>query len=175
MTDNRGIGSLSVESHEFMASGLDIFSKPEYDTSLVSGKTIEHHMVTALNENNTVFEFVIPSEGQDYTYLPLTRLEGEIQIRRADGTAVVADDMVAPINLLSSSLFKQVECELNGVQVADLTSPCYPYKAFIETHCTYGADAKKTHLRAALYHADSTGREETFTNASASFVARKAC
>jgi hypothetical protein len=27
------------------------------------------------------FEFVIPSEGQDYTYLPLTRLEGEIQVR----------------------------------------------------------------------------------------------
>ncbi len=25
-------------------------------------------------------EFVIPSEGHDYTYLPLTRLEGEIKI-----------------------------------------------------------------------------------------------
>ena len=174
MTDNRGIGSLSVESHEFMASGLDIFSKPEYDTSLISGKTIEHHMITALNDNNTVFEFVIPSEGQDYTYLPLTRLEGEIQVRRGDGTAVVAADMVAPVNLLASSLFKQVECELNGVQVADLTSPCYPYKAFIETHCTYGADAKNTHLRAALYHKDAAGQEETFTAASTGFAARKA-
>ncbi len=35
---------------------------------------------------------------------------------------------VAPINLISSSLFRQVECEVNGYQVSDLTSPTYQNK-----------------------------------------------
>lgn len=170
--DSRGIGSLSTESHEFMASGLDLFTKPEHDSSILAGKTIEHHMITALNDNNNVFEFVIPSEGHEYTYLPMTRLEGEVQILKSNNTAVTNTDWVAPVNLLSSALFRQVECELNGVQVADLTSPCYHYKAYIETHLTYGHDAKNTHLRAALWCEDTINKEEAYEGTNGSFVIR---
>jgi len=173
MVDNRGVGSLSTESHEFMASGLDLFTKPEHDSSILAGKTIEHHMITALNDNNNVFEFVIPSEGHEYTYLPMTRLEGEVQIMKNNNTPVLATDWVAPVNLLSSALFRQVECELNGVQVADLTSPCYHYKSFIETHLTYGYEAKHTHLGAALWLEDTLNKEEAYDNTNNAYVIRK--
>ena len=173
MVDNRGVGSLSTESHEFMASGLDLFTKPEHDSSILAGKTIEHHMITALNDNNNVFEFVIPSEGHEYTYLPMTRLEGEVQILRNNNTPVLATDWVAPVNLLSSALFRQVECELNGVQVADLTSPCYHYKSFIETHLTYGFEAKHTHLGAALWLEDTLNKEEAYDNTNNAYIIRK--
>jgi len=172
-TDRRGLGTHVHDLTEIMSDGLDIFHLPQSDNSIIHGRTIEHHMVTALNENNNVFEFVIPSEGHDYTYLPLTRLEGEIQITKANGTPVTNDDFVAPINLISSSLFRQVECEVNGYQVSDLTSPTYHYKAYLETLVTYGLDAKNTHLQAALYEPDSIGHEEDFTNTSESFKIRK--
>jgi hypothetical protein len=172
-TDNRGLGTHVHDLTEIMSDGLDIFNLPEYDNSITHGRTIEHHMITALNENNNVFEFVIPSEGHDYTYLPLTRLEGEIQITKGNGAAVTDTDFVAPVNLISSALFRQVECEVNGFQVADLTSPTYHYKAYLETLITYGLDAKNTHLQAALYEPDSVGHEEDFTNESESFKKRK--
>jgi hypothetical protein len=171
--DHRGLGTHVHDLTEIMSDGLDIFNLPQSDNSILQGKTIEHHMITAINENNNVFEFVIPSEGHEYTYLPLTRLEGEIQITKSNGTAIGDNDLVAPVNLISSALFRQVECDINGFQVADLTSPTYHYKAYLETLITYGIDAQNTHLQAALYEPDTVGQEETFTAACASFVKRK--
>ena len=174
-SDYRGVGSQVLELSEEMSDGLDLFDYPKTDTSIISGKTIEHHLVTALNENNNVFEFVLPSEGHDYTYLPLTRLEGELKVEKttAGGGAIGANDLVAPINLMALALFRQAECELNGVQIADLTSPTFHYKNYFETMLTYGHDAKNTHLRACLYHPDNNGHEETMTAACSSFVKRR--
>jgi len=172
--DHLGVGSNILELSEEMSNGLDIFSEIPIDTSLTSGKTIYHNLNTALNEQNNVFEFVIPSEGHDYTDLPLTRLEGEVEITSAAGAALVAANMVAPINLLAATLFRQVECEFNGTQVADLTSPCYHYKSFIETHLSYGPDAKSTHLRCQLYYADTPGHEEEYTAQIVGFNTRRA-
>jgi hypothetical protein len=144
-SDNRGVGSQVLELSEEMSNGLDLFDYPQEDTSIISGKTIEHHLATALNENNNVFEFIIPSEGHDYTYLPMTRLEGELKIEKTGANAgrVAAADLVAPINLMAIALFRQAECELNGVQIADLTSPNFHYKNYFETMLTYGNNAKK--------------------------------
>ena len=174
-SDYRGVGSTVLELSEEMSDGLDLFDHPKADTSIISGKTIEHHLVTALNENNQVFEFVIPSEGHDYTYLPLTRLEGELKVEKTTvgGGAVGVNDLVAPVNLMALALFKQAECELNGVQINDLTSPTFHYKNYFETMLTYGHDAKSTHLRACLYHPDNVGNEEVMTAANSSFVKRR--
>jgi hypothetical protein len=171
--DHRGIGSQVNNLTEIMSNGLDIFEAPTKDSSILGGKTIDHHMITALQDNNSVIEFIIPSEGHDYTYLPLTRIDGEIEIKKSNGTAVGDADLVAPVNLISSAIFRQVECEVNGVQVADLTSPAYHYKAYIESHLTYGHDAKKTHLQAALYYQDTNDKEETFTDECLSFKTRR--
>jgi hypothetical protein len=171
--DHRGLGTHVLDLTEIMSDGLDIFHRPESDNSILNGKTIEHHMITALNENNNVFEFVIPSEGHEYTFLPMTRLEGEIEIKKSNNNAIANTDWIAPINLISSALFRQVECEVNGVQVADLTSPTYHYKAYLETLITYGFDAKNTHLQAALYYPDTPGSEETYTTDCPSFKKRR--
>ena len=172
-SSHMGIGTQVHDLSEMMSSGLDIFHRPDKDSSIKSGKTIDHQMITALQDGNTVIEFVIPSEGHDYTFLPLTRLDGVIEIRKANGDAVADADLVAPVNLISSALFRQIECEVNGVQVADLTSPAYPYKAFIESHLTYGYDAKNSHLKAALYHQDTVGKEEQYLATCESFSVRQ--
>jgi len=159
-SDHRGLGSKVLELSEQMSSGLNIFERPALDTSILGGKTVIHHLSTAINDNTTVFEFVIPAENHEYLYLPMTRLEGEIQINKKDNTALANADQVSLTNQLATTLFKQVECEVNGVQVADLTSPTYHYKAFLEHELTYCNDVKETGSRCMLYYYDVAGKEE---------------
>lgn len=173
-SDHRGVGCHTVELSEEMTSGLDIFDMPKADTSIKSGKTVYHHLSTAINENNNVFEFIIPSENHEYTYLPLTRLEGQLQICKLDNSALVNEDIVIPTNLLSNTIFRQVEVELNGVQVSDLSSPTYHYKAYIEAHLTYGKDPKRGHLKNALYTKEIAGKEESLDVAQEMYIERRA-
>ena len=172
-SDHRGVGSHVVELSEEMTSGLDIFDVPKVDTSIRAGKTVYHHLSTAINENNNVFEFVIPSENHEYTYLPLTRLEGQLQITKADGTLLVNADGVIPTNMIATTAFRQVEVELNGVQVADLSSPTYHYKALIEAHLTYGKEPKRGHLKNALYTKEVAGQEESLEAAHEMYKERR--
>jgi len=158
--DNRGVGTHVVELSEEMSSGLDIFDIPKTDTSLQRGKTVYYHLSTAINENNNIFEFLIPSENHEYTMLPLTRLEGQLQISRVDNVALADTDVVIPVNSIANTIFRQIEVELNGVQVADLSSPTYHYKSYIETLLTYGKDAKRGSLANAFYTKEVPGQEE---------------
>ena len=50
--DHRGLGTHVHDLTEIMSDGLDIFNHPQSDNSILQGKTIEHHMITAINENN---------------------------------------------------------------------------------------------------------------------------
>lgn len=170
--DYRGIGSMVLELSEEMSDGFDLFDYPAKDTSLLAGKTIIHHLSTAINENNNVFEFVIPSENHEYTFLPLTRLEGLIEIKKNDNTPIVVADLITPVNLLATSMWRQVECEVNGVQVADLTSPTYHYKAYLENHLSYGREAKEGHLRCSLYCKETPGQEETLGAANTAYTTK---
>ena len=62
--------------------------------------------------------------------------------------------------MLPQSLFKQIECSINDVQINDLSTPTYHYKSFLETHLTYSNDMKKTTLKACeLYLKDEIGKE----------------
>lgn len=162
--DHRGLGSKVVELSEEMSGGLNIFEAPPKDTSILSGKTVVHHLSTAINENTTVFEFVVPAENHEYIYLPMTRIEGEIEIKKKDNTAIVGADQMTTVNQFATSFFKQVECEINGVQVADLTSPTYHYKAFLEHELTYCNDVKETVSRCLFYHWERAGKEEDLTD-----------
>jgi len=75
--------------------------------------------------------------------------------------------------MLATSIWRQVECEINGVQVADLTSPTYHYKAYLENHLSYGKEAKDGHLRCSLYSKDTAGQEETLGAGNEAYVTKR--
>lgn len=161
MTEKLGIGTFIDDEFELASHGLDIFAKPHIDASLIYGKTVTYYPVSAIVDGNPI-EFVIPQEGNDYTYLPLTRLEGEIIVTKKDGNPISDTEKTSFVNLFPSTLFRQVECEVNGTQICDLSTPTYPYKSYIETHYSFGQDAKKTHLRCEYYEKEDLGKEESF-------------
>lgn len=171
MTDRIGVGTFINNEEELTASNLAVFHVPSIDTTLQEGKPIYYYPTNAIN-NAGPFEFIIPKDPDCFLSLAHTRLEGCIEITKADGTALAATDKIYPVNLFPQSIFKQIEIELNGMQVGDLSTPTYAYKSFIETHCSYGKDAKDTHLKCSMYEKDTPGKEEAIDDTNTGAAAR---
>lgn len=159
--DKLGIGTFINSESELTTSALDIFSVPPVDVVLKEGKTVYYYPLNAISDSGP-FEFIIPKDPDSWTSLPLTRLEGEIELKKSDNNAIAATDIVSVVNLFPQSLFKQIECEVNGIQVCDLSTPTYAWKSYIETHLTYSRAAKETHLTNSLYLKDATGKETEY-------------
>ena len=72
----------------------------------------------------------------------------------------IADDApVAPVNNWLHSLFSQVDVHLNDTLVTP-SSNTYPFRAYVETLLSYGAEAKKTQLTSQLWYKDTAGHME---------------
>lgn len=163
MGDHRGIGTFINDETELGSHGLDVFTVPPVENILKEGKTVQYYPINSVQSRGP-FEFIIPKDPDTYAFLPLTRLEGTVEVvKGAAGAALVDADNISVVNLFTQSLFKQVECEINGTQVCDLSTPTYAWKSFIETHLTYNKGAKKTHLHCSLYDKDDLNQEENFT------------
>ena len=149
-----GIGGHNSDQSELSAHSLDLFSLPEVESSMIGGQTIKVHTTTSITENGP-YEFYIPPSDRYYTYLPLTRLECEFEIRKKDGGQLDETSEVSLCNLYSSAIFSQIECYLNNTQVIDISSATYPYKSIIEVDLSYSKEAKETHLLTGLYLDDA--------------------
>lgn len=171
MADHRGIGTFITDEVELTSNGLDVFSVPPVDNVLKEGKTVYYYPINSADSKGP-FDFVIPRDPESYIYMPYTRLEGVVKVTKADGTNLAAADNTSVVNLFTQSLFKQVECEINGTQVCDISTPSYAWKSFIETHLTYNDGAKKTHLQCSMYEKDENGKETNLTNENDGAVAR---
>lgn len=172
MTDKRGTGTFITDTTELTTGNLDLFTAPVIENVLEYGKTIELHPVNALTDTGPI-EFQVPSDSTHFLYLPLTRLNGTVRVvKSSDGTDFADTDNISVCNLFPQSLFKQIEVEINGKNVSDVSTSTYPIKAFIETVLTYGAEAKKTHLKLAGWEEDEVGKEDKYATNSG-FVNRK--
>jgi len=161
-TNRLGIGTFITDETEVGSGGLDIFSTPPIDKTIIHGKTVYYYPTSAVTDTGP-YEFLLPADSAEYTYLPLTRLEGELEVVKTNGTTLTDTEVNSIVNLFPSTLFRQVECEINGTQICDLSTPTYPYKSYIETHLSFGDEAKNTHLKCEMYRKDQLGKEETFS------------
>lgn len=159
MANHLGVGTFINDETELTTSGLDVFSVPPVDNTLEEGTTIYIYPINAIDSRGP-FEFTIPRDPDSFIYLPMTRLEGTITVSKEDGTGLADTDAITVVNLFPQSIFKQVECEINGTQVCDLSTPTYAYKSYLETHLSYNHEAKRTHLHCSMYHKDTEGKEE---------------
>lgn len=165
MTDKRGTGTFITDATELTTGNLDLFSPPFIEQVMRHGFTSEFHPINALS-NSGPYEFQLPRDPDHYTYLPYTRLSGTVRIVKplANETKdIESADVVSICNFFPQTLFKQIEIEVEGKQVNDLSSSTYPIKAYLETCLTYGAGAKKTHLTLDGWVEDEVGKEDKYT------------
>lgn len=157
-----------------MKSELDLFSMPQTQLSIESSIYGEYYPVTSLNDGSTI-EFEVTGTGEDYIDLTNTYLKVKTKVTQANGDNLENDDMCAPVCYFLHALFSQVDIFLNGKQITSSTGT-YAYRAIIEALLSYGEEAKRTQLAAALFHKDAAGRMDEVTAgdvANSGFVKRR--
>lgn len=154
-------------------SELDLFSIPPTQVAIKrSFKEVVHPSNPITHDGP--YEFRIPA---DANFLNLAKHNVYFQMRivKADNTNLVdqgdaPDPLVAPINAIGKSFFKQVKVFINSKLIYD-SSDKYHYKAYLETLLNYGSDAKNSHLGSCLF-ATEDGDIDAVANAA--FTSRAA-
>ena len=143
------------QSCEGVKSELDIFAVPPTQTSIEDGRWVEHQPLSSLDSGGPI-EFVIPGTGDAYLDLANTYLLIRAKVVRGVGTDLAADTPVAPVNNWLHSPFSQVDVYLNDTLVTP-SSNTYPFRAYVDTVLSYGAEAKNTQLTSQLWYKDTAG------------------
>jgi len=165
MANKSGIGTFVTDEFELATDSLDLFSVPAIDQSQISGRTQTYYLHGHINDSGP-YEIIMPNDSNEFTQLDSIRLNGEVEIVKADNSALADADVVSVVNNFPQTLFRQVEIYLNNTVVNDLSTPTYPYKAYLENHLSYDRDIKLTTLKAReMYIADAVGTEEDVANA----------
>lgn len=158
--DKTGLGGLGVEQTDIqsvMAANCDLFSQDQQESSLLYGKDLTIQLTCGLTQKGP-FNFVVPGEGNEYVYLPLTRLNGKFKVVKEDGTNIASADKVSLCNLSPHTLFSQIEIKFNNTTVTYQTHRNYPYLCFFTEELSYGKGAKESHLALHRYLDDQPGK-----------------
>jgi hypothetical protein len=167
MAGKLGVGTFVQESYEGNGDRmLDLFAPVMKEDTMQDGKEIEIFPTGVVTDTGP-YDFVIPSDGNEFTAMPLTRLHGEVEVTKPDGSKVTDTEINACVNLFPQTLFRQIELYVNGKQVADLSTPSYPYKAFIQTHLGTTDDAKKITYSPEMWGKDTIEKENVFIHTGA--------
>ena len=141
------------QSAQGLNSGLDLYSVPATDTSLLHGaKWVEYSpLVTGVDP----IEFTIPKGTTSFIDLSKTELLIELQIVKDDGDPLD----VATVGLINNplhSMIKQFSIRLNGTLITE-QSDTYAYRAYIESLLNYTIAEKSSFLTSALFYKDTAG------------------
>ena len=165
MAKTAGIGTFIDDAHELATDSLDFFSVPRTESALIHGKNQEYYLTGPLTDTGP-YEFIVHGDSNEYVMLDKMTIYGEVSIVKAGGAAIGPTDNVSVINNFPQALFSQIEVYLQGQCINDLSTPTYPYKAFIENHLTYDDDIKNTTLAATeIYMKDTLKLEKDVTEA----------
>ena len=165
MAKTVGIGTFIDDAHELATDSLDLFSTPQTESALIHGKVQTYYPIGPLTDTGP-YEFIVHGDSTEFVMLDKCTIYGEVSVVKAGDAALVDADQVSVINNFPQALFSQIEVYLNGQCINDLSTPTYPYKAFIENHLTYDSDIKNTTLEATeMYVKDTVGKETDVTEA----------
>ena len=141
---------------ESQPSSLELFNIPATQTAV---EDIQYQDILPISQisGDSPVEFVVSGQnGLEFLDLKNSLLYAKAKIVKADGADISGTEDVAPINLLLSSLFSQVDVTLQGKTVVSTTNH-YNYKAYIQTLLKYGSEAKKTQLSTQIWERDDDG------------------
>lgn len=95
------------------------------------------------------------SKNYIYFVVRIVKADDTLCTTTANADGQINGDIVAPINLLAKTFFKQVKIYLNGKLISD-SGDKYAYRSFFETELNFGKDAKETQLQASMYYPDTS-------------------
>lgn len=132
-------------------ASFDLFSRPMTEVGLQDFQDQEILPISALSETSNAVEFIINSDGSEYTDLSETRLYLRIKVTTTDGKDV-EDNKVSLVKYWPGALWKQADLYLNGTLITN-ASGMYNYLSYISSQLSFTESVKK-HQLAVLEHAE---------------------
>ena len=142
-----------VDTKETYSSKLALFQPPAVETTVEQVQYIEFLPSSTISKGS-VIEFRIPGTSAEYIDLSRSKLKVKVRIVKSDGNPIKAENQVALVNLSLSSIFRQVDVQMQEKLVGSGTNICYPYKAMLDTLLKYNHDVKEGPLQSELYYKD---------------------
>jgi len=138
-------------SHIAPLAEFDIFSVPSTQYSIERDVVTEHRPINKLQMDSCI-DFTFVTNEDEYVKLKesLLYLRFRVKLSRDDHKEITGDDwlQITPVSNLLHSMFKQVDLEINAVNVI-ATPQNYAYRAYFDTLCGFSSGAKKSFLQAA--------------------------
>lgn len=142
---------IDEDSVDSARSELELFEIQPTQTSIEESRFEHFYPLTTLDRGGPV-EFKVSLGEDEYIDTNETFLYLKATIVDADGKAMAgkpkagetipAKSVVFPINYFIGSCFRQIEVSLNSKPIGG-NEGLYPYRAYMETLLSYGAEAKK--------------------------------
>ena len=141
-------------------SELLIFEPLATQVCVNKGSWLDIHPLNSVDSIGPI-TFHIPGSDECYYDLNDTAIYLKCSVDGLDSTKV--NDDIAPVNLLLSSLFSDVEVSVNS-KLIEGNDFLYPYKSYISNILTHDTSMKKTQLYASGYVKDEAKLMDDKTN-----------
>jgi hypothetical protein len=146
---NSGFDMIPVKAGNF-----DFNQTLEVETSQKSGRYMCVQPLGGITEDGPYHFYFPPIENQ-WMIMDKTGIEMEARVVNADGTNLGANDLVAPINNIALSAWREIELYINGQSLGGSVSDNYHYKSYLQSLTSLGSDARKTWLESSAWYLDS--------------------
>ena len=157
-------------SSECALSELDLHAVAPTQTSILKSTFLGLESRNSLGDGSNI-NFTI-GKSQEYTDLNENYLHLECEVLKPNGDPLDANDVVAPVNNLAHSLFKDVQVSIGGFKVSGNTET-YPYRAYLEGLLNYDKGVKENIMSIQGWHQDTAGKFNSLGNENPGFKARR--
>ena len=140
---------------EWQPKQLDIFGIDPTQTAVEKVFYQQIRPINQLTPLSPVEFVVVGNNGLSYVDLKNSYLSLKLKIIHGTSGANLTDtEFVGPVNLITHSLFEQIDVTLQGKLVSTSTNH-YPYKAYLLKLLTFGREAKLSQLSTQLWMKDT--------------------
>lgn len=162
-----GFGELRESELAPGASAMNLFEPEPMESRIHERKPCQAKPTSGI-QGTGPFEIYIASEKKSFIDPSSFRINAQFKIRTVNSATKAVEDLpaipadlktikVAPINLMTKGVFKDIECELESQKVSLNASNTYAIKAYTSTVLSYGSDAVRNHLRCSYWKKDTPG------------------
>lgn len=169
MPERTTMAGLHESGSSAVSSALELFTGYPEENRIRARRSCQAKPINGI-QGDGPFDILIPSEKKSFIDPSSFRICGKFCIKKIDsgrnitalptleGTPEALPNIpVTPVNLLTKSIFRDIEVELENQKITLNSSPTYPIKAYVHTLTSYGDAAVRGHLHCSRWKADSPG------------------
>lgn len=163
---------MNAENCECSLNEVEFFTAIPKQVVLDEANFVQVYPTNNVQNDTGPIEFKVCGTPDHFLDLNNTMLELTVKITNAKGgEALIANELVAPVNNWLSSMFEDVHLHI-GDKAVEGGDHMFPYKAYLTHLFSHSKASKETQLLASGWHPDKAGKFENAADNTTGFKAR---